>query len=269
MVLRHWIYMVLFAMAILFSACNSEYRQIQKSQDSEVKYAYAMKCYEAGKLARAITIFEEIQPFMRGRENFETMSYTMAYAYYKSQDFYMASHVFQNYTRLYPNSDKAEECFFMSAYCSMLDVPYYKLDQSNAYAAIKQFQLFINYYPKSTRVKEANEFIDALRLQLAQKAYELANNYYRRSLYISASVAFKNVIKDFPETKYREQAMAMNVESLYYYAYHSIPERQVERYINAIDAYEQLERAYPESTYLTKVKKHIVAANNFIDNQKK
>jgi outer membrane protein assembly factor BamD len=254
---------------ILLSACNKEYRQIQKSRDTDVKYAYAMRMFEEGRYSRALSMFEDIQNFMRGRENFETMTYTMAYAYYRSGDFFMAAHVFQNYTRLYPNSEKTEECFFMAAYCMMLDVPYYKLDQTNAYNAIKQFQLFINYYPESSKVKESNEFIDVLRLQLARKAFELANNYFRRQLYISASISFKNVIKDFSETKYREEAMFMNVRALYYYAHHSIREKQVERYQNTIEAYEQLERAYPESQYLSKLKNYIAAANNFLDKQKR
>jgi outer membrane protein assembly factor BamD len=128
--------------------------------------------------------------------------------------------------------------------------------------------LFINYYPRSARVQEANDFIDALRLQLARKAYELAHNYYRRSLYLSASISFKNVIKDFPETRFREEAMYMNVKSLYFYAHHSINERQAERYLNTIEAYEQLERAFPESQYLSRLKTYVTTANNFIDKQK-
>jgi outer membrane protein assembly factor BamD len=253
---------------ILLSACNKEYRQIQKSRDSDEKYVYAKRMYEEGKLSRALAIFEEIRPFMRGRENFEEMTYTMAYAYYKSRDYFMAASVFENYTRLFPSSEKAEECFYMAAYCMVLDVPYYKLDQSNATNAIRQLQLFINYYPRSAKVQEANDFIDALRLQLARKAYELANNYYRRSLYLSASISFKNVIKDFPETRFREEAMYMNVKSLYFYAHHSINERQAERYFNTIEAYEQLERAFPESQYLSRLKTYVTTANNFIDKQK-
>ncbi len=233
--------------------------------DSNVKYNYAVKCYEKGDYTRAIAIFEEILPFMRGRENFEEMSYTMAYTYYKSGDFFMASSVFQNYTRLFPSSEKVEECFFMSAYCSLLDVPYYKLDQTNAHNAIKQFQLFINYYPQSPRTKEANRYIDDLRLKLAQKAYDLANNYYRRQIYLSASVAFKNVAKDYPETPYREEALYMNVRALYYYAYHSVSTRQKERYTNTIQAYEQLQRAYPESLYLEKLKETVDKTNKFLE----
>jgi len=268
MIFRRLTYYAVFATVILLSACNKEYRQIQRSNDSEAKFAFAMKMYEAGNYSRALSIFEDIQPFMRGRENFEIMTYTMAHAYFKSRDFFMAAHAFQGYTRLFPNSERTEEAFFMGAYCMMLDVPYYKLDQTNAHTAIRQFQLFINSYPRSPRVKEANEFIDALRLQLAQKAFALANNYYRRSLFLSASVSFKNVIRDFPETRFREEAMYMNVKSLYFYAHHSIRERQVERYLNTVDAFEQFERAYPESSYLGRLRNFMIITNNFLDKHK-
>jgi outer membrane protein assembly factor BamD len=252
---------------ILLSACNKEYQRVQKSKDTELKYNFAMKMFEEGRYNRAIQIFEEIQPFMRGRENFPNMMYAMAQAYYRNRDFFMAGTVYKNYARLFPNSERAEEAFFMAAYCMMLDVPYYKLDQTSAHDAIRQFQLFINYYSASPKVQEANEHIDAMRLQLARKAFALANNYYRRSLYLSASISFNNVMRDFPETAFREEAMFMNVKSLFYYAHHSIRDRQVERFTNTVDAFEQLQRSYPESLYLDQLRTYITRANRFIERQ--
>jgi outer membrane protein assembly factor BamD len=224
-----------------------------------------MKMYEQGNYTRAIAVFEEIQPFMRGREQWPNMTYAMAQSYYRNRDYFMAGKVFQSYARQFPNSERAEETFFMAAYCMMLDVPYYKLDQTSAHDAIRQFQLFINYYSTSSKVKEANEHIDAMRLQLARKAFALANNYYRRSLYLSASMSFKNVMKDFPETAFREEAMFMNVKSLYHYAQNSVRDKQNERFTNTINAYEQLERSYPESLYLSQLQTYITRANKFIE----
>jgi len=144
MIFRKLTYCALFATMILLSACNKEYRQIQKSRDTTVKYDYAMRMFEEGRYNRAISMFEEIQPFMRGRENFSDMTFTMAQAYFRSGDYFMASNVYQNYARLFPNSERTEEAFFLAAYCMMLDVPYFKLDQTNAHNAIRQFQLFVN-----------------------------------------------------------------------------------------------------------------------------
>jgi outer membrane protein assembly factor BamD len=268
MIFRKLTYSALLATMILLSACNKEYRQVQRSKDTGVKYDFAMKMFEQGNYTRAISVFEEIQPFMRGRAEFEDMTYTMAQAYFRSRDYFMAASVFQNYARLFPNSERTEEAFFMAAYCMMLDVPYYKLDQTSATNAIRQFQLFINYYSSSPRVKEANEHIDAMRLQLARKAYALAVNYYRRSLYLSASISFKNVMNDFPETVFREQAMYMNVKSLYYYAHHSVRDRQVDRFSNALEAYEQLERSFPESLYLQQLRNYMTKTNTFLERTK-
>ena len=265
MIFRKLTYCALFFAVLALSGCKSEYRTIQKSQDVEAKYAYGVKMFEQGRYSRALSMFEEIQPFMRGRENFGNMTYTMATAYFRSQDYFMAANVFQNYARLFPNSERTEEAFFMAAYCMMLDVPYYKLDQANATNAIRQFQLFINYYSSSPKVQEANEHIDMLRQQLARKAFALANNYYRRRLYISASISFKNVMRDFPETQFREEAMFMNVKSLFYYAQNSVSDRQVERFMDTVEAYEQLERSFPESQYLSQLRTYITRTNQFLE----
>jgi len=92
----------------------------------------------------------------------------------------------------------------------------------------------------------------------------LANNYYRRSWYLAASVSFLNVAKDFPETRFREEAMYMNVLSLYQYARNSIRARQPERYQNAMEAYERFERAFPESSRLNDLSAYTTRMNNFL-----
>jgi len=46
----------------------------------------------------------------------------------------------------------------------------------------------------------------AVRAQLAQRDYEMAEFYCKTKYYGPASVYFKNVIKDFPETKFAEMA---------------------------------------------------------------
>ena len=262
---RQITYFTLLASLVLLSACNRELRQMQRSRDTDARFEFAMRMFEEGRYNRALSMFEDIQPFMRGRENFGLMTYTMATAYFRNRDYFMAGHVFQNYARLFPNSERAERAFFMAAYSMMLDVPFYKLDQTNAYNAIRQFQLFIDTYPHSSRVAEANEYIDALRLQLARKAFALANNYFRRSLYLSASISFRNVMNDFAETRFREQPMYMNVKSLFYYAHHSVRARQVERFLNTLEAFEQLQRSFPESQYIGRLRNYITRTNNFLE----
>jgi len=262
---RKIVYGVLLVTVVFLSACNREYRNVMRSHDTLARYEFAMRMFEEGDLRRALRIFEDVQPFMRGREQFGDLTFTMAQAYFRSRDFFMAAHVYQTYARQFPTSERAEDAFFMAAYSMMMDVPYFRLDQTNAHNSIRQFQLFINYFSDSPRVREANEHIDMLRLQLARKAFTLANNYYRRSLYLSASISFRNVMRDFPETRFREEANYMMVKSLFYYADNSVRARQYERFTNTLEAHQQFERTFPESQFLSRLQSYKTRTTTFLE----
>jgi outer membrane protein assembly factor BamD len=137
----------------------------------------------------------------------------------------------------------------MSAYCKYLDSPTYTLDQTSTHEALKELQIFINFYPKSDRVAEANKLIDALRLKLIEKAYEIAKLYYKTESYNAAQIAFTNILKDFPETSYREEIMFNIVKSSYYYAKNSIDSKKQERYKTVIDAYNSLINTFPDTKF--------------------
>ena len=265
MFFRKLTYCALFATVILFSACNREYRNIMRSHDTMLRYEFGMRMFEEGNYNRALRVLEDIRPFMRGRAEFGDLTFTMAQAYFRSRDYFTAALAYQNYARLFPTSERAEEAFFMAAYSMMMDVPYYKLDQTNAHNAIRQFQLFINYYSDSPRVQEANEHIDMLRLQLARKDFAIATHYYRRSLYLAASIAFRNVMRNFPETRFREEAHYMMVKSLFYYAHHSIRPRQFERFTNTLEAHQHFERTFPESSFLSRLQPYRTRTTNFLE----
>ncbi len=245
----------LLVFALLFMASCSEYTKVQKSHDSELKYATARKYFDQKNYGKALTLLNDVEPFFRGRDKAEYITYYMAYSHYYEKDFYMAAHYFKNYTRLYPSGKLAEECYYMSAYSLFLDSPYYKLDQTSAIDAMKEMQLFINYYPRSSRIEEANRIIDQLREKLAHKDFEIARLYYKRDMYSASAIAFANVAKDFPETKYREEALFMVVKSYYYYANHSIASKQGERYEKVLEAFEKFERSYPDSPFLEDAQK--------------
>lgn len=244
---------LLLLVVVIFSSC-SEYSKVHKSHDYERKYEYAKKCYEKKDYSRAIILFEEVYTTYRGRDKSEELVYMLAYSYYYFGDYFMGSYYFKTYTKQFLSGKHTEECTFMSALCKSLEAPIYKLDQTSTQIAIKEMQLFINYYPNSDRVDEANRLIDEMREKLAKKAYKNAELYYRRRIYLSAMVAFNTMIKDFPDSKLREDAMFMYLKSNYHYAVNSVKNKQKERYRDSKFAYEQFERSYPDSRYIDQAK---------------
>ena len=95
-----------------------------------------------------------------------------------------------------------------------------------------------------------NEIIDKLRTKLEKKAYEIAKQYYNLSDYKASIYSFTNVLKDFPDTKYREELNFLIIKSNYLLAINSIEAKKEERLKATIDAYLKFVDTFPKSEYL-------------------
>ncbi len=245
----------LIILLVLFISVSCKFQRLAKSSDNELKYEKAIEYFEEADYYRALMLFEQLNMIYRGTSKAEKLNYYMAYCYYEQKDYVLASYYFKRYAKSFPNTDRAEECLYMNAYCYYLNSPKYSLDQSNTYTAIKELQLFIDLYPKSDRVEKANELIDKLRAKLEKKAFEIAELYYRMEDYQAAITSFENILKEYPDTKYREQIYFHILKSYYHYASNSIKDKQEERFSEAIEAYENLVYKYPETDYLKEAKR--------------
>ncbi len=252
--IRKGIFFLLMIGLVGLSSC-SKYQKLLKSSDNELKYKKAIEYYDSGDYYRALQLFDQLLPFFRGTDKAEELNYYYPNCYFEQRDYIMAAYYFKRYAKNYPNSKRAEECVYMSAYCKYLKSPNYSLDQTNTYEAIDELQLFINMYPDSYRVENCNNIIDKLREKLEKKAYHAAHLYYKMERYKSAILSFENVLKDFPDTKYKEDILFHIIKSYYEYARNSVTEVQEERYSAAIESYENLRFSFPESHYLKQAEK--------------
>ena len=114
-------------------------------------------------------LLDELIVLYRGTSKLDTLYYLYAQTYYKQGEFIVASYHLKYYAKTFPKSPQAEECLYLSAYCKYLDSPPANLDQYSTDAAIKDMQMFINMYPNSPKVEEANRVMDELRLKLIVK----------------------------------------------------------------------------------------------------
>jgi outer membrane protein assembly factor BamD len=236
----------LLVLVVGFSSC-SDYQKVLKSKDSEFKYEKAIGLYEEGDYYRALQLFDQLIPVFRGTQKAEMLNYYYAQSYYKQEDYIMASYYFKKFAKEYPRSKFAEECYFLSAYCKFLDSPVYSKDQTNTYEAVRELQGFVDAFPTSERVEECNELIGQLRTKLEKKSFEIASLYLKMSDYQAAVTTFNNLLKEYPDTKFREDAMFGLIEANYRYASKSILSKQEERYQSAIESYDRYIANFPES----------------------
>ncbi len=230
------ILLLIVLFSTLLAGC-SEYQKLLKSNDTNLKYNKAIAYYNEEQYVKAGTLFEELTPIFRGTSKAETIAYYIAYCNYGMSDYLTAGYYFRSFIKSYPDSPYAEECLYMSAYCYYKDSPKPRLDQTSTKDAIDAFQLYINRFPKSSRVNEVNKLIDEMQDKLVQKSYLSARNYFDREHYPSAIIALENAIKDYPGSSYREELMFMLLESRYLYAANSIDKKQNERYNLAKEEY--------------------------------
>jgi outer membrane protein assembly factor BamD len=137
----------------------------------------------------------------------------------------------------------------MVGYCSYLQSPKVRLDQEVTLNAIDALQLYINLYPFSEKKDEAERLIDELQEKLVEKSFISGRLYYDFENYKAAVVALENSLKDYPDSKFREELMYMLLKSKYLLAINSVLEKKEQRLSNALDEYFAFVDEFPESKY--------------------
>lgn len=247
---------LLFLLAVVSSgllSCGRDFNRVMKSTDAAFKLEKANEYYNKGQYEKAQPLFEEHLTLNRGIKNSEDVLFLYAYCYYYMKDYAMSSFYFRNFVTSYPASKKAEEATFMMAKSYQMESPRYNLDQVNTFKAIEQYQNFVNKFPKSDKVGEANEAIDALRAKLQKKAYESAYLYYKIKQYQAAAVSLKALLKDYPGIDNPDKIHLYAVRSLKLLADNSANVKRLERYEDAAKECTVFREKYAQSFYLKEV----------------
>lgn len=239
----------LIVLSVLLFSCN-EYNKLIKSDDLQLKYTKAIEYYENEEYAKAYPLIEELIIIYRGTSKSELLSYYLSNCDFYLGDFSLASFRYKNFANTFPVSQYAEECRFKSAYCQYKNSPKYSLDQSSTYVAISELQLFTSQYPYSSYLDSCNVLIDQLRGKLQRKHFENAKQYYHMRDYKAAVVMFDQLLKDFPGTNYKEEALYLTFKSEYFLAINSISSKKLERIDDSIKSYIKFVDSFPQSEFV-------------------
>lgn len=222
--------------AIMLLSC-SKFQKALKSNDYPAKLEKSKEYYEKEDYYRAEALLNDIIPIYKGTEQAKDIMFMYAYCHYYMGDNIIAVHYFRSFARTWAKDSRVEEADFMVAQCLYNESPRYDLDQSNTSKAIEAYQYFINMHPSSELLDSASSAKKHLENRIAQKAYTDAKLYYQLRLNKAAAVALKNVLKDHPDTEYREDIMFLILKSSFMFAKNSKDELKIERYQDTINEY--------------------------------
>lgn len=250
---------VILLTAVVLSSCG-EYNKLLKSTDYEYKYEAAKNYFAKGQYGRSITLLNELITILKGTDKAEESLYMLGMSYFNQKDYTTASQSFMKYYSTYPRGTYTELARFHSGKALFLDSPEPRLDQSGTYMAIRELQMFIEYFPQSLKKDDAQNMIFQLQDKLVRKELYSAKLYYNLGNYmgnnfLSCVITAQNALKDYPYTGYREELSILILRAKYEMAMNSVEERKDERYRDTIDEYYAFKNEFPDSKYLKEVEK--------------
>ncbi len=242
-------------LVLLVLASCSPFQKAMKSEDNALKYQVADTLFQKGKYDKAIRLFEQLVPSYKGKPQAERMFFQYAESLFKTKQYALAAYEYERFHANYPRSEKAEESLYKSGLCYSKLSPVYSLDQVDTYKAIDKMQIFIDKYPDSPFIADANKIAQSLQSKIEKKFYLNAKQYHLIYDYKSAVVALENFIQDFPGTSYKEDAYYYKLDASYQVAINSFETKMKPRLQETMEIYEKMIKLYPNSKYLDKINK--------------
>ena len=241
---------IVFLLLVLVVAGCSNQRKLNealKSPNPNYKFTVAKEFYANDDFFRALPLLENLVPVTKGSRLGEDVYYYYAKTHYNLKDYYLAGYYLKNFAKIYPVSDKAEECYFLGAYCSYLLSPDPSLDQEETYDALTDFQIFLNKFPETTRKDTCNILVDNLLDKLEDKAYANASLYYQIGEYKAASTALTDMVEKYPNSKHKEELLFLTLKSKFKLAENSVQYKKERRFKETIKSYHIFVAAFPDS----------------------
>lgn len=246
---KNRLFLPVFILAFLLTSCSEYQKVLNKGKNAE-KYKLAVDMYDQGEYKKAVPLFEKIVGPYAGKPQMERIQYMISDSYYNTENYAMAAYYFERFIQNYPESSRVQEAAYYAAKSYFLASPKYSRDQEDTYKALTAYQNYIDKYPNSPLIEEANKDYAELNKKLQFKDFEIARQYYHTENYAAAVQAFDTFNEEHLGSVYKEDAMFFRFKSAYELGMKSILSKKEERISDAILSQKKFEKTFPESEKL-------------------
>ena len=189
---------------ILLVGCGK--KDVHLEEDLSPRFEKAMGYFDKGKYSRAKDEFDYIIMADPGSKISNESQYYMAESMFQIEEYDEASIAFDRYVRFSPDYSKIEKARYRICECAINLSNSYQREQSQTHRALEQLQMFIEDFPASDLINDAEDAMLALRLKLAQKDYEVGRMYLKLEEYDSALIYFRSVLNHYYDTSFSDDA---------------------------------------------------------------
>ncbi len=206
---------------IILSSCSNEQKDIsyieEASQDLEMVLAYE-QAYEALKENDpyfAAKRFLEAELLFPQSEWASRSALMASYSYYLQNYYAEALFNLERYLKTYPNDKNLSYAHYLIAMCYYETIEDEKRDSAPLIKARDKFYFILQEYPSSDFALDAQFKIDLIEDILASKEMYLGRHYIKKGKWIAAINRFKNIIEEYDQTIFVEEAIHRLVEINY------------------------------------------------------
>lgn len=172
-----------------------------KRLSPEVYYKDAQDALKNKKCYDAELLFRNMLSDFPGSHLSDEAQFGLGKAFQCQKDYVTAIFEYERLLNEYPVSPYAAEARFQIGECYYQDARDIHHDQDETHKAIREFARFIEDYPQSDLVSQAENRINALRNQLARKDIMIAYDYILWKYYSSAKLYAEGILKEYPDTE--------------------------------------------------------------------
>jgi outer membrane protein assembly factor BamD len=236
--------LILLSLVVIYSCSSSGASDIE-TDDPEKAMVVAMKNYDKKDYLQAIDDFSFIKIKFSGTKVADKAQYYLAMCYYQRKEYILAASEFESLLKNFSTSPFAIQGRYQLAMCYYGLSPDFSLDQIYTKYAIVEFQNFLELFPNEKLAPDAEGKIKELKNKLAYKDYKSGVLYMKMENYKAAIYYFENVLQEYFETDYADDALYGKIQALIY-------KNKTE---DALKEVERFEKKFPKSEYLNRVER--------------
>lgn len=215
---------------IFLQSCSSSGGSDIKTENPESAYLIAKSRYDKKEYYDAIEDFNLIKLKFSGSSIIDKAVYYLGMSYYKQEEYILAIYEFETMVKNYPTSSFSEDSRYMLAMCYFRLSPEYYLDQTYTGYALREFQNFIDLYPSSKYKTDSEKRMKELKNKLAYKTLMNAEMYFNLGNYKSAIVYYNNLLENYFETDYADDALYGKIQALIKKKNYDEARKEIERF---------------------------------------
>ena len=200
--IRKYYLFIIIAAVIMNCSSNSVYIE----EDLTPTFNKALKLFYKGKYLRAKDKFEYIIMTDPGSKLANESQYYKGESLFQIKEYDEAWITFEQYVRFTNNIEKIEISRYRICECAIYSTNSYQRDQRHTKRALEQLQMFLEDFPQSELVQDAEKAISELRIKLAEKEYEVGRLYLKLEEYEAAFIYFLSVLNNYYDTVFADDA---------------------------------------------------------------